>query len=153
MDLSTTIIGVAILVLCLVPLALANNKKKKRQQQLLQALMGLAESHYCKITQYDLWQNTAIGIDENAGCIFFVKKSDGANSLEKVHLAAIREAYSKGDPDPGAAEKLELVLVHAGAKELDVVLEFYNPEVAMQINDEWILIKKWQDIIQQAIRK
>ncbi|WP_146185876.1 hypothetical protein [Flavobacterium album] len=153
MDLSTTIIGVALLAICLVPLVLAHNKKKKKQQQLLKALTGLAESYSCKITQHDLWQNTAIGIDENAKCVFFVKNTDGANSLQKVHLAAINDAYSNGDPDPVASEKLELLMVHAGGKEFDIALEFYNPEVSMQINDEWILLKKWQGILQEAIRK
>ncbi len=153
MDLTTTIIGVAILALCILPLAMAHNKKKKKEQQLLQALTDLATSYSCKITQHDLWQNTAIGIDESANCVFFVKNGNAAESLQKAHLAGVRGTHVNGDADPASAEKLELVLIHAATNEPDTVLEFYDPEISMQLHDELLLVNKWQDIIQQAIRK
>ena len=153
MDLTTTIIGVAILALCILPLAMAHNKKKKKEQQLLQALTDLAGSYSCKISQHDLWQNTAIGIDESAKCVFFIKNSNGDGSLQKVHLAGVRGSHINGNADLARAEKLELILVHASVNEPETVLEFYNPEISMQLHDELLLVKKWQDIIQQAIRK
>ncbi|MGQ2983270.1 hypothetical protein [Flavobacterium sp.] len=151
MDLQTTIIGMVLIALCVVPFIFVYNKKKEKQQLLIKQLKAQAITSGCNITRHDLWHNTVIGIDDNAKCLFFLRRTKDGEVQRQAHLAGVNKAYINGADN--AIDKLELILVHNSSKEGDTVLEFYNSATLMQINTELQLVKKWQAIVEENLIK
>ncbi len=151
MDLQTTIIGMVLIALCIVPFLFIYKKKKEKQQLLVAQLKAQAITSGCAITRHDLWHNTVIGIDDNMKCLFFLRKTKNGEAYAQAHLAGINNCYIIGADS--TIDKLELVLVHNSTKEPDTVLEFYNSASLMQINTELQLVKKWQAIVEENIIK
>lgn len=151
MDLQTTIIGAVLIVLCIVPFVLINKKKKEKQQLMVKQLKAQAITSGCNITRHDLWHNTVIGIDDNAKCLFFFRRTKAGEVQQQAHLASVSKVYINGADN--TIDKLELVLVHNSSKEPDTVLEFYNSSTLMQINTELALVKKWQGIVEENLIK
>ena len=151
MDLQTTIIGAVLIALCIIPLAWAYRKKKEKQQKLSKELKAHAITNGCHITEYDLWHNTVIGLDANANCLFFLRKGKDGEVVKQAHLAGISRCYMEGADN--AIDRLELVLVHNSSKEPDTVLEFYNSNTLMQINNELELIRKWHALVEERLGK
>ena len=151
MDVTTTIIGAVILALCITPLVMAYNKKKNRERKLLQSLVDNAATHSGKITNYDIWLNTAIGIDETENRLYFLRTgSPGEYIHQQVSLNDIRSVNTNGAENPEHTERIELVLEHINVP--PVILEFYNEKVSLQINEELHLARKWQAIIDSRLK-
>jgi|GEM_PF-6567851 len=153
MDLQTTIIGIVLIALCVIPLAWAYRKKKEKQERLLKQLKAHAITNGCNITAHDHWHNTVIGLDENANCLFFLRRTKDGEVIQQAHLAGVAESYTNGTDRPAEAQSLELVLVHNTSKEPNTVLKFFNRSSFMQLNNELELIKKWHSTIQDKIRR
>ena len=155
MDLGTTIIGAVIVLLCALPLIIMHSNKKKKEQKIINALNDFALSNSFKISEYDIWLNTAIGIDRENRVLFFLKGTEKNRTIKMVNLADIRDV-SKLPLDsidrPRNIEHLELAL-HPKLKEKPAIfLEFYNSNVSMQLTDELILLKKWDRIVSDTIQ-
>ncbi|RZJ58434.1 MAG: hypothetical protein EOO45_26740 [Flavobacterium sp.] len=153
MDLTTTLIGVLIVVLCAVPLIMMHNKKKKKEGKIVKALYDYAEMNSGKITKHDLWPGHAIGLDENSNRLFFLNTTDGTGHTQQVTLDSIKKVVVMGDERPEVADKLEMMLVSSRPGTPDVIFEFYNHDEAMQINEELQLIRKWEGIVNERIAK
>jgi hypothetical protein len=153
MNLYSTIIGVALIVLCILPLAWTHRKKKEKQRKIKEELIAHALSNSCNITRFDSWHNTMIGIDDEKGGLFFLREGKNGSILKQVHLAGISESHTNGTDNPAQAPSLELVLVHKSLKEPDTVLEFFNNSGMMQLNNELELLKKWHSIVKERINR
>lgn len=153
MDLQTTIIGIALIALCVIPLAWAYRKRKEKQQKLVTELKAHAITNSCNITRFDLWHNTAIGIDDANSCLFFLRKSKDGEVVKQAHLAGVSSSYTNGDDRPSESPGLELVLVHGNVNAPNTVLEFYNRASLMQLNNELELLKKWHSIVEEHIKR
>jgi hypothetical protein len=152
MDLTTTIIGAVIIMICIIPLVLAYNKRKGRERKLRQALFSYAQSHSGRITNFDVWPDSTIGLDEEKKQLYFIKISpSGEEMLQHANLDDIKAVSITGEDDPEHTDKLELLLEHKS--EPKIALEFFNRETALQINEELQLIKKWQAIINSRINR
>ena len=55
MDSQTSIIGVAILLLVIMPVIVLNKTRKSGKNKFIQTLKNLAESNSAAITQSDIW--------------------------------------------------------------------------------------------------
>lgn len=151
MEIGTTIIGAALLVLCIVPLVLAHNKNKKTRKELHQELQDFAATMCCSITYTDIWPNHIIGIDDTKDYIFFMKNTGGVWQQLYADLNTIKNCYATGTDNPEIADVLEIVLVGKESKE--TILEFYNRKISMQVTGELLLIKKWLPIIEDKLRR
>lgn len=137
MDSGTLVIGAIMIAICILPFILINNSIKKQKKQLLQALLALSDQKNCKMTQYELGSNLAIGIDENADLLFFFKRLKDKEISQHVNLK----------------DKLELCISPKTKSRPDIFLEFYNSEENLQLNGELQLIEKWAKIINDQIKK
>lgn len=152
MDLTTTIIGAFIVIICIIPLALAYNKRKGRERKIKLALFNYAQSHSGSITNFDIWPDTAIGLDEEKNHLYFIKISPSDEELQQhAALDNIKAISITGEDDPEHTDQLELLLEHKS--EPKIALEFFNRETALQINEELQLIKKWQAIVNSRINR
>lgn len=150
MESGVTIIGVIILLACIIPLVIAHNNNKKKEKKLLGYLLSYAQAASLKISQHDLWLNTAIAIDNDTNVLLFIRNVDGNENVQQVNLYNAEHCHIQGaDGTPDTIKRLALVFT--SPNEQDAVLEFYNENSSLQINDELQLIKKWEGIAKSRL--
>jgi len=160
MNFEDLIFLMVMLVLILIPIVIINRKKKKREKQFLQSLFGLAEKSDCKITSYDRWSDTAIGIDKPSKKIFFFRKSSKNELGTEVDLLQVRKCrfvnthriVSLNESQHKVIEKLELVFAFTDVRIPEQTLEFYNAQYdSLSLRGEIQLGEKWEDIVNSTI--
>jgi hypothetical protein len=159
MDLETTIIGIAVIFICIIPFVVMNRSTKKRERQLLQSIFKLAQKSDCTVSLFDHWNKSAIGVDESIKVIFFTKATDNHEMLAKVNLSEIQKCrvinVTRTVNNNGFhyIEKLELTLTYHDKNKAESILEFYNANSdSLSLNGELQLIEKWQKIISELIK-
>ncbi|CAM1333524.1 hypothetical protein [Tenacibaculum aestuariivivum] len=89
MNLGSTIVGVIIIIICIVPFILMNRSRKKRENKMLISLKKIAEEHKGKINQHEFCGDFVIGIDENKNFVFFFKQKKEKAISQFVDLSEI----------------------------------------------------------------
>jgi len=136
-----------------------NNKKKKNQ--LVQKLKELAQANNCTITQYDIVNSLAIGIDEASAVVFFIKKAVNTQISQLVHLADIQKCNlvttNKTVAEEGynfkTLDKLELVFNPRNRNDTQTVITFYEAYSAdsSTLSDEIAVAEKWCNMSNKII--
>lgn len=160
MDLGTTIVGVIFILICIIPFALISINGRKKEKMFLQKLLDLASVNNFKISRYELWNNSIIGIDDNAFMVLFIKKSNNVETSQQINLAEIQRCrvinssriVSNKEGSFKVTEKLELAFSFQEKSKDEVALEFYN---ANQTNGtlmgELLLVEKWSKIFNDKL--
>ena len=158
---SGTIIFVAILVLsCVIPLVIVNRNKSKKEKLFFRALTDLAEKSNCRISEYDLWRNTEIGIDKAARKLFYIRNMENEEVKKEINLAEIQKCrvfnssrtVINNSSNQIVTERLELAFVNRDKNVPDVTLEFYNSTTdSLYLNGEIQLTEKWAGIINSVL--
>jgi len=161
MDLSTTLIGLAILLFCVIIFAILTRNNNKKEKQLLQSLKDLAEKNNGRITLFDTWNNSAFGIDDNTNIVFAIKTINNAPISYQVPLAEIshcrviniKSSKSTEDDNFRPVEKLQLAFTHHDKNKPEVIFDFYNAANDYSLlNGELQLIEKWRKIANDKLK-
>jgi hypothetical protein len=157
MDSKTFIIGLIIILTCITPFFIFQFLKRKKTKQDVQLLKDLALQHGCEITEHEMCGNYLIGVDENESFLFFIKQYEGQNykqfiDLKKVQTCKIKDT-SRIANNTTLIEKLELVLMPKDKSEKEIVLEFYDNDIAMQLFGELQSIEKWYALVTKLLVK
>ena len=162
MDSESAIFILMMVLACIIPIAIINKKKKNKERQFLQTLFDLAEKNNCKITDHDRWGNTAIGIDQKAGKLFFIRKTSDGDSSKEVDLYEVKKCrfvntsriVNLKESNQKVIEKLELVFTLSDPKKSEIILEFYNSIYdSLSLRGEIQLGEKWSEIVNAKISK
>ncbi len=154
------IFGLVILIIIVLAVVIVNNNKKNKKKQFVQTLSDLAEKSNCKISEYDLWNNTLIGIDNAAHKLFFIRKTAEIAITNVIDLQGIQKCrvinssrvVTNNDSNHNVIDKLELALTSPDAKVADILLEFYNTNRDnLFLNGELPLTEKWAAIVNTNI--
>ncbi len=152
MSLSLIIVSALCLLLFLLILVLTSNNKKKKQSKFLDPLNSLAESANCKISQYDIWNDSVIGIDNTRNFVFAIRKTidneaSVAINLAEIFRCKISEVSRTTGPKEGnfiAFDRIDLVFTCKDKSKADVVVEFYNANTdRLTLTGELQLAQKW----------
>jgi len=155
-----TIIVLVILIIIVLAVVILNSNKKNTKKLFVQTLSDLAEKSNCKISEYDLWNNTLIGIDKNAHKLFFIRKTDDNSISNEIDLSGIQKCrfnnssrvVTNKESNHTVIDKLELALTSPDPKIADTVLEFYNTNRDnLFLNGEQQLTEKWAAIVNENI--
>lgn len=155
-----TIFGLIFLIICVLAVVLVNSNKKKKKKQFLQTLFYLAEKNNCKISEYDLWNNTLIGIDKETHKLFFIRKTaDNADSneidlldMQKCRVVSSNRIITDKERSHSVIDKLELVFTSSNPKKQDAILEFYNTNRdSLTVYRELQLTEKWSEMVNENI--
>ena len=160
MDSFVAIMGLVILIISILVILVvsAGNKKKKKQQ--LKTLFDFAEKRNCKISQLDLFNNTLIGIDNEAHKLFFIRKNADKEIYSEVDLTAVQKArviitnriVTNKETSHNVTDKIELKLSSWDSKIADTILEFYNTDRDnLFLNGEISLAEKWEKTVNENI--
>lgn len=158
----TTIIGLIIVLLCIIPIVLMFVSSKKKKARALNALKELATESNKKVAQFDQWKENAIGTDEAHTMIFAVRKMKDSVLKYAINLSGVRSCkvinrsrtvkFEGGNTT--LIEQLSLQFEYKDPSKGEMVLDFYhNGYDTVAIADELLLIQKWEKLIQDALNK
>jgi len=160
MDLGTTITGIVIILICIIPFALMSINSRKKEKKLLQGLTEIAERNNCKISRYELWNSSTIGIDDTSLIIFYTRKSKDIETSQQINLVEIQKCrlvnlsrtVSNKDGNFKVIDKLELAFSFQDKNRNELILEFYNADYdSLTLTGELQLAEKWCKIFNDKI--
>jgi len=160
MDSITIIAGVIIILIILVFFINTNSNKKKKESQFLQPLFALAEKNNCKISKYDRWNNSIIGIDEDSNLVFNISKINEVETVQQINLADIQKCrIFESSRTVGiekssmkVVDKIELAFVKRDKNKPDTIVSFYNSDYdRLTLSGEIQLTDKWCKIANDKI--
>lgn len=160
MDSGTTLTGILLLLMCILPIVYLTRKRKKRENLFLQSLFSSAEKSNCKISQHDIWSNSAIGIDKEFPKLFFIRKTANNEISKEINLSEIqkcrvittsRSVITKGG-NQSVIDKLELAFANREKNMPEIMLEFYSTDHdSFSLSGELQLTEKWSEIANATI--
>ena len=160
MDSFVAIMGLIILIISVLVIIIVSAGNKKKKKQLLKTLYDFAEKSNCKISQQDLFNNTLIGIDNEAHKLFFIRKSSDREIRNEVDLTGVQKArvintgriVTNKETSHNVTDKIELILSSSDSKIADTILEFYNTDRDnLFLNGEISLTEKWAKTVNENI--
>jgi hypothetical protein len=167
MDSTTTITGGVFILFCIILFVINNRNKRKKEKQFLQPMNRLAEKDNCKISQYDIWNKSIIGIDNLTNHVYFIKQlfddatslSINLNEILKCRMNEVGQTVILASRTKGIKgnviktfDKVELVFINRDKNKPDVIAEFYNKETGnLNLTGELQLAEKWCKIANDKI--
>lgn len=142
MDITTLLIGVAIVALCVLPFWLSGNARKRREKKLTDAINEMAKSRSTTICNLEICGNNAIGIDGSGRWLFYARCKGGLR--ECVDLENVRTCSIVDKPDTIG---LSFVTDYA----TDIYFELFNSNVEATSDDESRLAERWRKIVVERL--
>jgi hypothetical protein len=154
MNSGTTLIGIIALAICIIPIFLLRIKNRRKEQVLKNALFAEAEKKAGVISQYDIWAETMIGIDQTAGMLFFLRKgkiqSIRLSDVEQCRLLNTSRTEQNNRGNYTVIDLLALIFVLKNTPKSEIQFEFYNAESdSLILSEELQLVEKWHKLIQK----
>jgi len=160
MDVGLTIIVVILLAVCIVPFIIMGRNSKKKEKQILQSLHDLARKFNYTLSQFDLWNNAAIGADEGMNMIFFTKKNKAMEANESILLDAVQRCRiinsSRGVSKQGGhtqvIDKLELAFTYHDKTKAETILNIFDVDGdSLTVTKELYMAEKWNRLVNEKI--
>ena len=158
--------GALILVLVLtvafcVPFIYMHRKKNQHEKKLVRDFMSKSNELQLQISSYDLWRRTyLLGIDQLQMKLLYMKFGEDQKVilLDLTHFKKVRIMDEKLEVGTGRDKeiivtKLWLAFEDVNPNVQDTFLEFYNSEETHGLLGEPLLIKKWNNEIQNLLKK
>lgn len=159
MDTGTTILGLIIVLLILLPILLISQKTKQKEKLFLQSIFKLAKDNKCKISENDHWNYTAIGIDKSECKLFYIQKRADKTDQKIINLADVLKCrviqsgrtINRKDSNQTVIDKLGLGFIYRDRNNTETVVEFFNSDYdSAPLYGEPQLIEKWFKIVNEA---
>jgi len=160
MDLTIIIIGVAILAAFIVPTVLISNASKNKKKRFSRLITDFAGSKSSKISEYDQWKDSCIGIDREKGKIFHVQKKNGNVQKIEIDLSEVSKCKLTGVNMTGnlisnthkSIDEIALCFGYREAVKPETSIEFFNLNTDFTIVDQDLkLAEKWLRIVNSEL--
>lgn len=159
MDLGTAIVGLIIIAICSIPVFIMGKNKKKRERAILQKLTDLAQKEGCKISNHEINENYALGLDEQKNQVFFVKKHNGSfasesadlSKVQKVEVLNTKRTVDNNGSIYSVVEKLSLGFIPTSKGGTQKEFNFFDREYNTQLTGELESIEKWANLINKRV--
>jgi len=162
MDKGSIILGIAIIVLVVLPFVLPSYFKKRRENILKSRLSHMAGKAGFEISDSDVWGKIhAIGIDNRSERIIYFSKLNNSGTPDIINLndvggCRIVQADSGQKSQyggPHTAYRLFLVFTFKESAREEKAIEFYNNASFAPIEHDMTLIGKWVGIVRKNLKK
>lgn len=159
MNSGTIIVGAISIAVCVAPFALMIRGMKRKEKYLLQSIFAIANNDNCKISQHEVSEEFAIGIDEKANQLFFFRKTSENESAQHINLSEIKsckvikmgQSFNNKNESDKTIDRLELQFSFLDKNNPDNSLVFYNADESAQPSGEIIIIEKWAKIVNDKL--
>ncbi len=153
MNTGIMLMGVLLAILIVSPFVFfRNSKRKSKEKELLDLLRDLAGRNNSTVTNFKIWNNSAIAIDKESSMLLFVVKSEKQSSDMAISLAEVKNCKVvttshvvkiKNETNK-VTDVIALALESRVGTRPDIILEFYNNEFDGFILDgESLLADEW----------
>jgi hypothetical protein len=160
MDIGTTIVGLIVVVLFVLPIILIARSANGGEKQLIDELNKIAAVQHCKIAHFDVLKNAAIGMDNEKFHLFFVRKKQGEIQNSTIDLKEIKKCQvvssSKGTKSKSGTykeiERIGLQFTYLIPTKNINTIDFYDVHTDNgPINGELQLANKWETKISKSV--
>ena len=160
MNLGTAITGAIFIAIFMLPFIFMLRGRKKKEKQLRKSILTLASNHHCKISQLEISEEFAIGIDETLNQLFFLKKTANKEIAQHVNLVEIKSCRviktgnTTGNKEDNykSIDKLDLNFSFLDKKNHDISFVFYDSEENFGMDGEIQIIEKWAKIVNERLK-
>ena len=138
-----------------------DGKRHSRTKNLLNNLTDLAKAENCNVSKHEIWNDAAIGINNETHKLFYVQGQGADVTRTVVHLEDVKRSrvsvvsrtVERKSDSQKIIEKISLVLEHKSSVHPDVLLSFYDSDVdGLSLSGELQLAEKWNGIINEVER-
>lgn len=158
---STSLITIGIIfLLCITIYVISISNKKKKENKFLNNISRLSGINIGKITRYEIWDHSVIGMNDSDAELYFIKNSSDDQTFQKIQLSEFQRCWvnevSRTVAIKGSSikvvEKVELILGNKQKSKPDTVIEFYNQHSGkLDLTGELQLAEKWRKLINEKI--
>lgn len=161
MDLSSTIIGVVFIILCIMPIVFLSANRKRKLNQLLDALKVLATENNTEAGDFESSGDFILALDKNKSFFLFCKRDKDEFFSKAIALAGVThckvvettKSVNTSEGQYQMIDKLEMYFQFGNAGKSTEIVEIYKAENDMQLGEEIKLIENWAQKINQMIKK
>lgn len=162
MELGTAIVGIIVTLICIIPFVVLNIKKRNKERAILNVLNKLANENHSQITEYEIWNHSSIGIDDNSAYMFYIclineNQISNIVNLKEVEKAKVNSIYRSVNTDErtyNIIDKLELEFIHKNKNIPEKVFEFYNSNTnRLTLAGELQIAEKWCNKVNAILKK
>jgi putative lipase involved disintegration of autophagic bodies len=155
MDTSSTLIGIIILILCILPFFFLGRGRKKTEKKMLQSVEDYAMEHNCRVTQIELIRDFVLAIDEINKHVFYYKINKDNTEILDINLTEIKGCkvinIGRNTDNQKITDQLLLSFIPNNAKQKELKLECYNSDVQVQLCGEAQCLERWSEMINTVI--
>jgi hypothetical protein len=155
-----TIIFLVVLALALaIPIFITSLKRKKKENFFLQRMNEFAQKNNCTLSDYQLWKDLQIGIDQQCGKFLFIRNTKDNEFSTSVDLSQVHQArvmkgervVNTGGDKYIAVDRINLHF-NFGNNKPETALNFYNSGIdSPTTQGELQIAEKWKDIVNSWI--
>lgn len=156
MDLLTTIIGLIVVALCVLPIVYMHVSQKKEKNKFLHDFKLMAEQQQLLLSKHEVWGHFyAIGLDSSCSKLCYYQKRGDRPQQELIKLGEVDRCWVNTLKKPmngdNVIDRVELVLSFRNPKLAEKALVFYSREEGMALDGEIQLIELWKTIINSEL--
>lgn len=162
MEKESTIIGLGIIALVLIPFIISYIIKKAKKTKFRKTFMSAAGKENIKISDHEMWEHRyMIGIDQDGKKLIYLKRNDNdvapvvidLSNVMKCRIVSTYRDQKSQFGDKERTNRLDLVLTVNNNTNAEKSLEFYNNPEFMPSSDAYAIVKKWSDIISENLKQ
>ena len=145
-NITTALVGLGILVLCLIPILWLHYSSNKANKNLQTQFKEAATQAGLNISIADTWNKMySIGIDEAAKKLFYTKLNGNGLEATQIDLRNLKSCSIVKDMDGTNLDKIHLAIQLRNEPYLK--LEFFNSDILPSVSEEYMLAEKWTEKI------
>ncbi len=152
-------ITIAIIVFfSILPIIIINRERKKTNNILWKSLSDLADKLGCKISDHDIINDIAIGLDNTAHRLFFIRKTPQHESEIDIALSNVKECriseVSRIINGSGDTQKVidSLSLLFTCHSQKEIVFDLYNADYdSLSSTGEFQFADNWKNRISSEL--
>ena len=150
MNISTTIIGLAVLSLFIIPVFIIAKTKKKKIESLKNDLLYEAKKAGITIADTDNWNDSILGIDEKNETIIYIDENRDEKEIRVFNINDVKSVRffpditkKNSNPDYKKEPKLCISFFFKDPAKSEVNLEFFTAGFGELSKKEQNLFEKW----------
>jgi hypothetical protein len=161
MDSKSTIIGVWIIVLIILPFIISYLYNKMKAKKFEKDFLSLSEKEKIIISQKAFWKKCySIGIDTDSKKLLYLNKHSekehgtliDLSEIEKCMVVHTDKTVKSQNGNTNPTNRLDLVFTYKNSDMPEKVLEFYNNPEFMPTMDDFSHIENWLNIVNSNLK-
>ncbi|MBU2940329.1 hypothetical protein KO494_12355 [Lacinutrix sp. C3R15] len=160
MDSTTTIIGVLIVFIIVLPIVAIQRSQTSKKKKSRKGFINEALQNNVTIDQPDFWGSYyAIALDTDQNKLIYSKIINEVYNTKIIELNQVRSCaivrtnrtFKNKNTFKTETDKIDLVIEYKTTNKPKEVLEFYNVDVNIEMSNEVSLLEKWETKIKSNI--